>query len=575
MGIIKQNPFRILGLTSEATERGIQKQIGIIKRYAEIGKSKTFDYDFNSLGEISRNLEDLQTAASKIEQAEKKILHALFWFINQNQYDEIAFNNLINSNYEKAIDVWEKTLRGEVSQKNFSSYQNLSTLYLALSTINGSLNVEQLEKGIELKGRLLFSENVKYLFEEVCGSNSLLNPKALNQGFIDEVINLIKPYTEGTNGFSTKQILPLFDSYPSNIKKYLQDYFTSTPLSIIENEIEKTIEIRKKAPHNADKFVKILYKVAKPEIVKLKTIIGIEHVQYKMIINKLANEIMQCSIEYYNYHIENSTEIEPYKKALKMAKLAKSLKPTGQEEARINDALNNLEDMRYREIHEVVEFIKGINEAFDKVNEENKSLTNIAMGRISYLKEDIIIEMTNQLLNDHIIKKIAHSDRDELINTFFNELKKILKNISKSNVEIFRKLMSNFIVFLPVTNNIKYQIKKSRFEKDLERLNNDLLKAKNKKMYVAKIEALESQKLKINIWKFIKTRKKRERQLAEVQQRIDSLKRKGLEEKKNNIEQIEKFILDIKERIEELEKIYSEHILVKENVNKYEEGEIF
>ena len=48
MNIIKQNPFRVLGLLGNSTERELQKQIGIIKRYAEIGKSKSFDYDFET-----------------------------------------------------------------------------------------------------------------------------------------------------------------------------------------------------------------------------------------------------------------------------------------------------------------------------------------------------------------------------------------------------------------------------------------------------------------------------------------------------------------------------------------------
>lgn len=97
MNIIKQNPFRILGLTGNATEKELQKQIGIIKRYAEIGKTKSFDYDFEFIGDFTRNLDEIQQASNSIEQAHKKLLYSLFWFIKNNQFDEIAFNNLKES----------------------------------------------------------------------------------------------------------------------------------------------------------------------------------------------------------------------------------------------------------------------------------------------------------------------------------------------------------------------------------------------------------------------------------------------------------------------------------------------
>ena len=73
MNIIKQNPFRILGLASNSSERDLQKQISVLKRYAEIGKNKSFDFDFEFMGDFFRNLEEISQAASKIEQASNKL----------------------------------------------------------------------------------------------------------------------------------------------------------------------------------------------------------------------------------------------------------------------------------------------------------------------------------------------------------------------------------------------------------------------------------------------------------------------------------------------------------------------
>lgn len=40
MQIIKQNPYRVLGLMANSSERELQKQIAVIKRYSEIGNDK-------------------------------------------------------------------------------------------------------------------------------------------------------------------------------------------------------------------------------------------------------------------------------------------------------------------------------------------------------------------------------------------------------------------------------------------------------------------------------------------------------------------------------------------------------
>ncbi len=71
MNIIRHNPFRVLGLLSNASERELQKQIGIIKRYAEVGKVKSFDYDFDIIGALHRTQDEIQQASNKIEQPQK------------------------------------------------------------------------------------------------------------------------------------------------------------------------------------------------------------------------------------------------------------------------------------------------------------------------------------------------------------------------------------------------------------------------------------------------------------------------------------------------------------------------
>ena len=94
MNAVRENPYRTLGLFGNATEKELQKQISTIKRFAEIGKSKSFDYDFPFLGDFKREEQTVASAASKIEQAKNKVHFALFWFLNTNHIDEAALNHL-------------------------------------------------------------------------------------------------------------------------------------------------------------------------------------------------------------------------------------------------------------------------------------------------------------------------------------------------------------------------------------------------------------------------------------------------------------------------------------------------
>ena len=337
MNIIKQNPFRILGLTGNATERELQKQISIIKRYAEVGKSKSFEYDFEFIGDFTRSFDDIQQASNKIEQAHKKLLYSLFWFVKNNQFDEIAFRNLKENQVEKAKEIWNKTLKEEITSRNYSSYQNLSTLYIALSTIGGQIELQQLQAGISLKGNLINSESIKDFSKLVTGNGLTNGTIDLNKKFVDEVIELLKPYLNKRNGISTNELISLFNTFPISIRKYVSAKFTEVPISSIENKIEKTIKKRKDNPKDADEYGEELYKSTKNDITLLKKLMGNSNVQFQMIANKLANEILQCSIDFFNKHREENGDFDPGNDALKIIKYAKLIVSSGQTKDRISE----------------------------------------------------------------------------------------------------------------------------------------------------------------------------------------------------------------------------------------------
>ncbi|MDE5421271.1 hypothetical protein L3073_03545 [Ancylomarina sp. DW003] len=337
MNIITQNPFRVLGLTGNATERELQKQLAKIKAFERVGKTVSLDYDFNIIGQISRGAEDIQEASNKIEQAHKKLIYSLFWFVKNTQFDEIAFNNLKENDTEKAIEIWNKTLREEITAKNYSSYLNLSTLYIALSTIAEQIDLQKLQAGISLKGNLIHSESLKDFSKLVTGNGISNDPNEISKKFVDEVIELLKPYLNKRSGISANDLISFFSSYPSSIQKYIAAKFTEVPISTIENKIEKTTQKRKNNPRDAEEYGEELYKKTKSDITLLKKLMGSSNVQYQMLANKLANEILQCSIDFFNTLRDEGGEYDPGEAALKVAKYAKAIGTTGQTKSRIKE----------------------------------------------------------------------------------------------------------------------------------------------------------------------------------------------------------------------------------------------
>jgi len=434
MNIITHNPFRILGLIGNSSERELQKQIGIIKRYAEIGKTKSFDYDFDFFGDFSRNLDDIQKAASQIEQAHKKLQYSLFWFVNNSSFDEIALNNLKDQNTDKAIEIWNKTLKEEITSKNYSSYLNLSTLYIALSTIDDQIELQKLQAGISLKGNLIHSENLKDFSKLVTGNGIANDPIEISKKFVDEVIELLKPYLNNGIGISTNDLISLFSTFPTSIQKYVSAKFTESPISSIENKIEKVIRKRKDNPRDAEEYAEELYNTTKSDLLKLKKLMGYSNVQFQMLANKVANEILQCSVDYFNERQKNDnddnfeTNLEI---AIELAKLADTIAIGDQVKDRVKDNINTLLEMKDREISKAIDFLQSVKDAFEtneeKIRQQVRKMEKTDPDFILGLKSINWIAVEDNIKNSINWKKV----NDMLLTILsYNNLRRIKESVN-------------------------------------------------------------------------------------------------------------------------------------------------
>ena len=150
MELIKNNPYRIAGILSNATTKELEKQKGKIKAYSKVGKEIKSDFDFQILGIIDRTEDSVNKAFSNVEQNQDKVNFSLFWFLNANPFDNTAIEYLKNGDAEKAVEIWEKvTTDKDVNSKNFSAFNNLGTYKLL------SKNKPDIKTGIDAKIKLV------------------------------------------------------------------------------------------------------------------------------------------------------------------------------------------------------------------------------------------------------------------------------------------------------------------------------------------------------------------------------------------------------------------------------------
>jgi len=423
MNIIKQNPFRILGLTGNTTEKELQKQLSKIKAYIRVGKEVSLDYDFRFLGELERNETEIQDASNRIEQAHKRFIYSLFWFVKKNDFDEIALNYLKDNKINKAEEIWDKTLKTTVSSKNYSSYHNLSTLYIGLSTVNGQVDLKKLQKGIALKGNLLQSEYLKDLIKIVTSNESNNNTNEIIKKFIDEILELLIPYLEQINGISTKELINFFNAYPANIQKYISSKFTERPISNIENKIKETIRKRKENPVKAYSFGMELYETTRNDLTVIKRLLNSSNIQYQILSDKVASEILQCSIDYFNINQENNKANFriAYNNVLKLINLSNKIVFSNQIKERIQENLSVLLTLKNKRIDQIIELLQSIKSAYD------------SKKYLMYLDIEIHNSDNTQEINHNEIEEEAKNT----IN-WYNVIKLIVKNISSEDVEEIR-----------------------------------------------------------------------------------------------------------------------------------------
>ena len=345
---IYQNPYRIIGILSNATAREIQARKTKIQAFTRVGKPIDSEYDFNFLEDITRDETSITKAFSDIEQNIGKVRHSLFWFINYSSFDQMALEHLKNGDTSKAKEIWHKLTNGqEINAKNFSAYSNIATLWL--------LSEEEMSKvtGIQYKIKLIESGYFTDFVHLVADETYNIDKNRQIEIFIDEVL-------KGKN-ISSQSLIQQLSGYA---KAYLTQKATEEPVHSIETAVESCEEKRRKDKSNTYKYAKELYTNTQKPLAELKNILGIQDLKYQAVADSVAKELKQCAIGNWNNSDEEETDL---KKSIELVTLANKIATGKTLKEDIQKDIKTLEGMKDRELNKAIEVLEMIKKAYHKV----------------------------------------------------------------------------------------------------------------------------------------------------------------------------------------------------------------
>ena len=444
MQLIQNNPYRTVGILAGATAAEQRRQLTRLQRFLEADQEPEDDFSFPVIGEIVRTVEIVTEAASKLNLDSDKINAALFWFWNGNSItDEVAFDALKEGNIEKAISIWSKlTSATEVSQRNASAFSNLSTLYL-----NQNTNESILEQGISLKLKFLESDFIKDFKALATDETYKTTKKDLQLVFL----NQIQTEIEKGGGITSTKFLEILIKQTFSAKQDFLKGFVQKPIEKIEKQIEETRKKQKANPAKALEHGNELYRTTKQLLDSIISIIGKADIKTISISDKLANEILQCAIGYFDHSQENENDIDYFEPTLSLAKKADLIAISSLTKDRIKDTFVSLEEMKDKEILSTIEVLKSVKESFEENKKEIQNQIRhieetdfeIRLGRKSInrkavednIKNSINWQRVNELiiltLTDKNLNKIKESDKIEVKKEFWELLNWVKENSLK------------------------------------------------------------------------------------------------------------------------------------------------
>jgi len=526
MQMIANNPYRILGLSVTATDREITKRISELTIYTEMGKAKNYDSDLINFAPLERTTENIEDAARQLEQPKDKLLHSIFWLSYNN--NENFLDKLDNDNLSEVIE--------NIPNDTVHNFHNKAILtLLSVSDFN------KLRKGIRYFEDFLTHKDIEKFITKIVGERLTRNfdiDKLFIEYYLQDVMNK----------YSIKEILDLFNN--TSNEEFVRARLVKPYIHKIEAAADTAKNKTNNKPENAYSFGKELIDNISDNLSSLEEILDESDLMFTSISNKLAEQMLDCSIAYFNKNFESSDEDideDIFENAYELAKTAQLTAKSRMMINRINEAIKALENTKFHDCFNAVNFLKAIIEAYEKLEKENMLLISFKRKCIN---EILMIRELRKVVTSKIIMKIAKSTNEKLISDFSYYINSVI-NKMKLTKDV-AKLKSKFIENLPDTNEIKREYNLNLFKELIKQKEFELEQVRERTFFSTELFKLKCEMKELNKWTLFRTKKTKELQINKKTLEIEELKTKGEKWKKEEIARLDKEIIQKKHELQKL-----------------------
>ena len=300
---IQNNPYRVMGVTTDDSSDVMSSHQSRIKAYSAIGKTVCYPMDMNKVFgvEPKRNMENVSSCLALLSTPGGRLLNGMFWFMNITETDARALVALAqNGDLLSTRKIWEE------SQQNMSALQNQLVCCLLKDPRSYSRALQT--------ASILYNKYGDEFISTISNGFNVITPDELMPTFLSEIINS----TDGNCFWWDKAVKRMGDEH---ISRQWADVKANHHIKKMQDalNVAKTTEYSK--PEDNYEIAKQLMKCTEQHLKSMKTLVDrfpFLLSRYTTIADSVCEEILNQEIKYYNRSnwsfkvMDNSLKLERF-----------------------------------------------------------------------------------------------------------------------------------------------------------------------------------------------------------------------------------------------------------------------
>ncbi len=301
---IDQNPYQLIGIAAGSISRELSRRESKVNAFAAAGRLEEYSRDCLEISKPERTEKSLKDAFATLNNGKLRVEHALFWLTDFDHVDKVALTYLRTGEFAKALAIWGSLIREkQVTDRNFSAFNNYSTLCLERGLRKMDLSKKNYCEGVALKVKLISSEVFTKFCEFVDSKAYPYDQKRDLDFFISTVVDETQSLSSGRQ---KDWLLQMAQDRPE-VRMYLSGEYSSNILSKIEARVEETKEKRNRNPENGLNLGRLLIQSIEEHLSQAKDYLETSDLKFRKLSDAVARELHQCAVVYVNWIDKNDS----------------------------------------------------------------------------------------------------------------------------------------------------------------------------------------------------------------------------------------------------------------------------